>query len=71
MLLSALQVLVGQKESQTSSQFQESPLLGIVPPRALSSLSQPLILLPLFPAPKPRPLSQCAVCLHHSQVHGI
>ena len=48
MLLSALQVLVGQKESQMSSQFQESPLLGIVPPRGLSTprhtLSQALIL---------------------------
>lgn len=48
MLLSALQVLVGQEESQISSQFQESPLLGIVPPTALSTprhtLSQALIL---------------------------
>lgn len=49
MLLSVLQVLVGQEESQMSSQFQESPLLGIAPPRAFLStqrhtLSQPLIL---------------------------
>lgn len=51
MLLSALQVLVGQEESQMSSQFQDSPLLGIVPPRALPTPRQ------LSPSP-----SFCCLC---------